>query len=131
MMAADRRVTDTNQRYTVCKIKRIGNAIVGCAGDSPASNKFMRWYASGADPDNIPKMQKDDELEAIAITPEGMFLYDINFIPDQLEDPFYAVGSGGQAALAAMHMFGDLEFAIELASMIDNHTGDGVDILSL
>lgn len=132
VMAADRRVSDENSSYSVCKIKRIGDVLVGGAGSSPGINKFMRWYESGADSDKTPKLAKEEEdIQILVLTKAGLFVYDSSFIADELLNPFYALGSGAQAALAALHMGASAQKAIEIAAMVDNSTGDGIDILRL
>jgi 20S proteasome alpha/beta subunit len=131
-MAADRRVSDESSRYSVCKIKRIGDALVGGCGSNAGVNKFFRWFEAGADIERIPKLGKEeDDIQILVLRVTGLFVYDASFIADELLDPFYAVGSGAQAALAAMHMGADIDDAIEIASKVDNATGDGIDVLRI
>jgi ATP-dependent protease HslVU (ClpYQ) peptidase subunit len=40
-----------------------------------------------------------------------------------VEDDFSAIGSGAQAAMAAMHMGADVKRAIEIASQVDVGSG--------
>lgn len=129
-MAADQKVTDNDRTFRARKIRRIGTAIVGAAGTGPATNKFFAWLASGAQ-DDPPKMAKDDELDAIVLTPAGLFVYGTDCTAEEILDDFYAVGSGAQAALAAMHLGHDPRKAVEIACVVDNSTGGPVDVLKL
>jgi ATP-dependent protease HslVU (ClpYQ) peptidase subunit len=130
-MAADRRVVHGELRYTSRKIERIGDALVGVAGDATGANKFLRWFRAGADIDSLPKFGKDEDIEVLVLSSAGLFRFDASCFPDLIDDPFYAVGAGAQAALAAMHVYADVEWAIEIASLVNNDTGDGIDILTL
>lgn len=129
-MAADQRVTDGNRRFRGKKIRRIGDAVVGCAGDSASIAKFMRWLEDGAQ-DDPPKFAKDAELEAIVLTPAGIFAYGSDCIAEEVLDPFYAVGTGAEAALGAMHMGADPQRAVEVAALVDNSTGGPIDVIAL
>jgi ATP-dependent protease HslVU (ClpYQ) peptidase subunit len=129
-MAADRKVTDGDRVFKTHKIRRIGDAIVGGAGTSSAIAKFFRWMESGKQ-DSPPKLDKDDELEALVLTPAGLFTYGNDFTPDEVLDPFYAIGSGAHAALAAMHMKATPKRAVEIACKVDNSTDGPVDVLML
>lgn len=135
-MAADRKVTNGETSFSAVKIRRIGAAIVGCAGTNTAIAKFVRWIEAGGDtgrgkPDEIPKF-KDEDLEAIVLTPAGIFIYDTGCEPDELKDPFCAIGSGKQAALAAFRCYkATPRRAVEVACAVDDSTRGPVDVLNL
>lgn len=132
-MAADRKVTDagSNTRYRARKVRTVGESLVGCAGDSAAIAKFVRWLEAGADQDDRPKFDKDHTLVALVLNPSGLFLFDSNLEPDEVDDDFYAVGSGAQAALAAMHLGVDPRRAVEIAAKVDVNTEGPFDVLSV
>lgn len=129
-MAADQRVTDGNRRFRGKKIRRIGGAVVGCAGDGASIAKFIRWLEEGQQ-DDPPKFAKDAELEAIVLTPAGIFAYGTDCVPEEVLDPFYACGTGAEAALGAMHMGADPRRAVEVAALVDNSTGGPIDVIDL
>lgn len=129
-MAGDQKCTDDGTAFRTRKIRRIGESIVGAAGTGPAINRFFKWL-EGGEQDDPPKYGKDDELAAIVITPAGMFRYDCGCEAEEVLDPFYAVGSGKQAALAAMHLGCDPKSAVEIACKVDDATGGPVDVLEL
>lgn len=130
-MAGDQKVTDDDTYFRTRKIRRIGKCIVGAAGTGPACIKFLRWLEK-ADPNaDPPKFGKDDELAALVLTPKGLFVYDTSCEPEEILDGFYAVGSGKQAALAAMHLGCDPGKAVEIAATVDTSTGLPVEVLTL
>jgi ATP-dependent protease HslVU (ClpYQ) peptidase subunit len=131
-MAADKRVTDEDAgtRWREKKIRRIGDALVGAAGSAPAISKFFKWLEGGQQ-DDPPKLGKDDELRGLVLTPAGLFIVGTDCVLCELDDPFFAVGSGAQAALGALHMGATAPVAVEIASTVDNQTGDGIDVLTL
>lgn len=134
-MAADRKVTDDNGRRTAKKIVRIGDAIVGCAGSSGACNKFIRYLevkATCADDEeaDLPDFEKDDELSALILTPEGLFTVATKDCElEEVLDPFYAIGSGGMAALAAMHLGLEPPEAVEIACKVDAASDGPIDVI--
>jgi ATP-dependent protease HslVU (ClpYQ) peptidase subunit len=129
-IAGDQQVTDGERKFRTHKVRRIGHAVVGCAGTGPAISKFLKWLESGQ-LDDAPKMAKDDELEAIVLTPAGLFVYGTDCVAEEVLDAFYACGSGAQAALAALHMGADPTRAVEIATLVDNFTGGPVDTVEL
>lgn len=130
-MAADRKVTDGDTRYYSKKIKRVGKAIVGCAGTAALCNQFFVWFKTRRDKDKpVIKDADEDTLDAIVLTDEGrLFVYDKDCQVDELEDDYYAVGTGRQAALAAMFLGADPARAVQVAREIDNDTGGQIDVL--
>lgn len=130
-MASDKKCTDDGTFFRNRKIRRVGDVIVGAGGDGGAIGKFFVWFEAGADPEDLPKYGKDEALVALVLTPAGLFTYDTSGVREEIEDDFYACGSGKQAALAAMHLGCDPKRAVEIASLVDDATGLGVDVLEL
>lgn len=129
-MAADQKVTDGDRRFRNHKIRKVGDAIVGCGGDGASIAKFFRWIENGTQNDP-PKLEKDGELEALVLTSAGLFVYGTEFVPEEILDEFYAIGTGAQAALAALHMGATPKRAVEIACKVDNSTDGPVDVLTL
>jgi ATP-dependent protease HslVU (ClpYQ) peptidase subunit len=129
-MAADRRVSGSGVRYKTKKIRRYGDAIVGVAGDGASVARFFAWFQERGEK-GPPKMSKDAELEALILTPAGLFVTGSECVLDEVEDEFFAIGSGAGPALGAMHMGASVKVAIEIAGRVDPATGDGIDILTL
>jgi len=64
-----------------------------------------------------------EPVYALALCPEGIWVYDGHPQPYQLKDKFAAVGSGSQAALAAMHCGKSPKDSVRIAAKIDPATG--------
>jgi ATP-dependent protease HslVU (ClpYQ) peptidase subunit len=129
-MAADRKVVDGDTNYHTRKICRIGQSLVGAAGDNSAIVKFFRWLEKHGR-GKQPTFTEEEDFEGMVLTPSGLFVYDKSCQPDEVVDSFYAIGSGKQAALAAMHMGASPTQAVEIACLVDNSSGGPVDTLSI
>lgn len=131
-MAADHKVTDGDTSYRAAKIWKRGSAIVGAAGSNSAINKFRKWIDRGYK-GRLPEFLEEEaaEFAAIVLNPDGLFVFDSSCVPDRIIDPFYAIGTGKQAALAAMHMGAGPQKAVEIACEVDNSTGPPVVVLKL
>lgn len=127
-MAADSRTSDNETYYaTEGKIQRIGSDLVGCCGNIDSIAKFLAWYETRGD---LPDFEGDD-FEAVALTHDGLFIYCNTCRPRKLIDPFCAMGSGGQAALAAMHTGCSPKRAVEIAIRCDKNSGPPVVVSRL
>lgn len=132
-MAADRKATDTgaSMRYSARKLRRIGQSIVGCAGDSSTIAQFVRWLEAGGDHADKPKFSKDGVLVALVLNAKGLFIFDTDCEPDEIEQDFYAIGTGAQAGMAAMHLGADPKKAVTIAAKVDVMTEGPFDVLTL
>ena len=127
-MAADSRSSDDTVYYaTEGKITRVGKDLIGACGNLDSISKFLHWYETKGD---MPDFE-DDDFEAAALTHEGIFIYCNSCRPRKLIDPFYATGSGQQAALAAMHLGHCPRRAVEIAIRCDKNSGPPVVVLRL
>lgn len=132
-LAGDRLGCAGDLKRTVTKISRVGSCLLGTAGSAVHAVEFREWLLSGADPKTIPLFQLSEEYQnVILIKPDkSCWVYSQGVYPSLVEDTFHACGSGRDFALAAMHMGKSAKEAVELASLFDVATGNGVDILTL
>jgi len=66
---------------------------------------MVHWYKSGADVGAWPDIQKtDDWARLIVFGSHGLKYYEQTPIAINVEDPFFAFGSGMDVALGAMAM---------------------------
>lgn len=133
-LAADRRATINGTVLSVTKIRKIGDSLVGCAGDLDVAQTMFKWFEDGKDPQKFPECQKDKDKWAsmLEISKDGkIFRYEREAYPYLVEEPFFAVGSGMDVALGALSMGGDAVKAVEIASKHLSCCGNGVDTLSL
>lgn len=130
-MAADQQVSkDGGSRFHTTKIRRYGKTIVGCSGDCLAVSQFLEWWPKQAKRGvQVPRITED--MEALVLTPAGLFHYDQNCFADEVNDAYYAIGTGSGYALGAMFMGADPVQAIEAAAKHDLYTGGPIDVLEL
>lgn len=129
-MAADRQTTHGDQKAFGVKIFRVRETIIGMAGDAPLCEQYLEWVEGGEKPD----VDEDAEIDVLILTRNSLYFCSGNFTRMKIDDPFYAIGTGSQAALAAMHMGANPVQAVEIACKIDPSSGidsKGVDYIKL
>ena len=133
-LAADKRSTVAGLVRTVTKIWRVNGTLVGGCGDAAFVLAVVDWLRAGADPAKYPASQrdKDDWQPVLVIDTDGRpMLYERSPFPIKYEDPFCAMGSGRDYAMAAMHLGKTAAEAVAIASLFDNGCGNGCDTLTL
>ncbi len=116
------------------KIERANDALVGCAGATSDWLVFVDWYRRGADRQSLPYFRQysgqDDapDFDALVLGPDGLVYWTQHFQPAPLYCPFWAIGSGAQAALAAMHMGATAAESIAVAAKVDVFTGGTIQV---
>lgn len=135
-LAADKRaLTGGGLIRTTTKIFSVlhGLALAGYAGDADAGEEVLAWFADGAQPEKFPASQRDRDNWSglLVVWNDGRIWkfergpYPIKFAPQH-----FAVGSGRDFALMAMHLGKSAREAVELASIFDSGCGNGVDELA-
>lgn len=134
-LAADKRATDGCANSTTTKIKRLPDgSLIGSCGDTSACREVCAWFERGADPSEFPATQRVSATAAwlLVIRPDGAVDYfQTSPYPGRFEDKFFAIGSGRDFALAAMHLGKDARTAVEVACALTVSCGNGVDALEL
>lgn len=134
-LAGDREAsTSFIKCFRTTKVHRIRGHLVGLSGISVLNAEWREWFARGASAEDFPSFARDAEKcgTALVITPDGdIHMYQQSPYPVRHEGPRHAVGSGAEAALAAMEMGADAARAVEVASLICNGVGGGVDVITL
>lgn len=133
-LAGDRRAVLGGLIRTTQKIFAVGDSLVAYAGNADAGEEVMAWYKAGAAPETFPASQRNEDTWAglMVIRPGGVIWkyertpYPVKFPPQQ-----FAIGSGRDFALAAMHCGKTAAEAVEIACLFDNGCGNGVDTLKL
>ncbi|WP_028449689.1 hypothetical protein [Chitinibacter tainanensis] len=136
-LAADRQVTYGNQRFEIKKLFVIGDGKLLMAGAGTADDLklFASWLEdSFADNELLfgGETPEIDDLQAIVINTQTgeSYLYGEKLVPIEIKAPF-AIGSGGDFAMAAMKLGKSAKEAVELASEIDIFSGFGVDYVDV
>lgn len=144
VMAADSRATvDTEAggaRMVMCdKLFRVGDAIIGTAGDGFASLLFVDWYRfTMLEPDKDRAdelasrlLEGEADIDMLVLRKDGLFEFDKWCRAERIKMPFYAVGSGAKAALGALHMGADARQAVAVACKIDPYSAPPIVTMSL
>jgi ATP-dependent protease HslVU (ClpYQ) peptidase subunit len=132
MLAADRRAVMGTLIRTTTKIFRVGDALAAYAGDADAGEEVLAWFVAGHDAAKFPTAQRDKDNWAglLVVWPDG-WLWKYERTPHPLKFPpqQFAIGSGRDFALAAMHCGKTAPEAVEVACIFDSGCGNGVDVL--
>lgn len=131
-LAADKRLSSDNLALTVTKIRRVGNRLVGVAGDFIAGLQLIESLEKTAKRGRaVPPADDEYEVQMLVIErnkPPMLFLTEGT--PVVLEEPFVAIGSGRDLALAAMHCGKSAVEAVEIACLYNSGCGNGIDVLT-
>lgn len=133
-LAADKRSCFGTLIHTVTKIYRVRGCLVAGAGDFDRIQEAVAWFESGADPAKLPPFQRDnnDFVGLVVIQPDKTILrYERGPYPFKIESPFYAMGSGRDFAMAAMHLGLKAKEAVQVAMALDSGSGNGIDTMTL
>lgn len=132
-IAGDSRVVCGSVFYTAKKVFRIGNALVGVAGDAGLTTKFLAWFRKECPPDEIGMTLDDDHtFSALVLRDSGLYVFNDCTEPDHIDSRFFAIGVGADIAMTAMTLGKSPEEAVKLACRIDPmHCGLPVRSLSL
>jgi len=118
-MAGDSAVDDGGTRARCTKIFRVNGDIVGLAGSLGAGLAFIDWYKTRKEE---PPSLSDTNI--IILKSNGKIeLWDESEYPMRFTNKFYAIGSGADAALAAMYCGKTPTEAVKIACKIDTSTG--------
>lgn len=132
-LAADREAGDTWIKCnSVIKIERLAGHLAGCAGPAAGAREMQAWFAAGADPASFHEsLRKIDNLTMLAIAPDGTIkVYQNTPYPIIYSGTQHAIGSGKEAAMAAMLAGCDARRAVEIASLVCAGCGNGIDTLT-
>ena len=118
-----------NHKKLHCLEKDGRKILVGYVGNLLDCQEFLRWFENDADLDKLPNFRpykgSDDSpfFTALVLTKEKLVEWDQYFLPLEIIDRPYAVGSGAQAALGAMYMGASAMEAVEIACKICVNVG--------
>jgi len=136
ILAADTQLTLTNIKIFASKIFILRpNFVISCAGDVDIEYKAMEFFRNPKwrqeeIPDYTKKENESDEkkeFRCIGIENGQPFFCHDSLVPVPIEHPFFAIGSGSDIAMGAMHLGLTPQQAVILASELDINTNDVVD----
>lgn len=136
VMVADSKVTvGQGTSYRATKIVRVKRMIVGACGHGGDCSRFLDWAQRDFKaPAPKWKCEPDDEesVFALILKPDGLYAFvQTDPEPEKMNEEFFAIGSGGKAARAAMLMGADPVKAVEIACTVDDNSGLPLQILHL
>ena len=124
-VAGDSMVSGDDSFYLVTKIRRGGNSIYGGCGDWDKLLKFYNSLESGADLDS------DTDVTVLELRSDGIWIYESTIIPAKIKNDFWAIGTGANFAIAAMHLGLTPAEAVKLACLYDTSSHEPIDVMSL
>jgi 20S proteasome alpha/beta subunit len=135
-LAADKQATSSGCAMTVTKIVRTeAGELLAVSGDFDVGQALMAWYQKGAAPEAFPdnRDSSGDYRARLLVIDAGprIRIFESTPHPITFEDRCYAMGSGRDYALAAMHLGRSARKAVEVACALDTGCGNGIDTLRL
>ena len=135
-MASDSKVDcGFGMSYRATKIVRVRKMLVGACGNGGDCTRLLEWAErdfKAPAPKWKEKSGAEEAVWALVLRPEGLFFFSQEDPePEKMEEPFFAIGSGGRAARVAMLLGKSPEEAVELACQVDGQSGLPVQVLHL
>lgn len=127
-MAADSRCSGDDGSYNVEKIRKGKDCYYAGAGDW---EKLLRFYNALENLKEGAELDSEMDVEVIELREDGIYVYEGVLIPSKLKNRFFAVGTGANYAIAAMHMGANPEEAVKIAAVYDPATGGPIDVVRL
>ena len=124
-IAADSMVSGDDSFYLVEKLRRGENSIYGGCGDWDKLLKFYNSLESGADLDS------DTDVTVLELRSDGIWIYESTIIPAKIKNDFWAIGTGANFAIAAMHLGLSPAEAVRLACLYDTSSHEPIDVMTL
>lgn len=133
-LAADKQISFGGLPGTTNKLHLIHGMLIAGTGSSALIGAMIYWIANGADRDKFPAQQRDEkECASILVVFQDGSLNQYENTPDPITvlNKQWAIGSGRDFALAAMHLGKTAVEAVEIACLFDTNSGQGVDYMTL
>lgn len=128
-LAGDRKRELDTHLTRARKVYRIQNKtgvyLVGCAGDCDDCVAFLRWMEGRAEkprPFRLTALVVDGRGRLWSVTEKLVYV--------RVRANLWAIGSGGDYALGAMHAGKSAADAVRIASKLDKASGFGVDVVT-
>lgn len=132
ILAGDSQATD-DQLWQATKIHSVktsaGTLLVGVAGDVHSGLVFIEWLKN--DQSRKPDIA-NESFEAIVIAETGrVTVWNPSLVGWRPDGRFFAIGSGAQSAMGAMHAGKSAVEAVKIACKVDPYTRGPVRSLKL
>lgn len=132
-IAADTRVTGAGSYYPARKVFRVGDSILGTAGNGFMCLAFLDWFKNPKrNPRDlhelIGKETPRDDIAVLEVNHDGIFMWDGWGYGEKILRDSHAVGTGGMAALEAIRRGASLDEAVTSAFGHDEYSGCEVQV---
>lgn len=124
-IAADSMVSGDDSFYLVEKLRRGKTSVYGACGDWDKILKFYSVIESGGELDS------DTDVTVLELRHDGIWIYESTIIPARIKNDFWAIGTGANYAIAAMHLGLSPKEAVALACKYDTSSNEPIDVLTL
>lgn len=126
-MASDSRVTCGDSFYETDKIFECEDgSLIGFCGGLADALLFVEWMKAGAVRSERPSYA-ESTFKALVLNHEGLASWGSDCVRMPMRGrEFYAMGSGGQAAMGAMYAGAEIGHAIKIATLCDENSGGAV-----
>jgi hypothetical protein len=129
-MSADKQGSSSGFKSTVTKLFHgsDGKTVAG-TGDLSRIKELNKWREDGAIAKDFPEWQRKDDTWVclVVASGDGVIMYEQSPIPIEIEDQYFAWGSGREVAIGAMHKGATSKEACEAAIYHQSGCGRGVD----
>jgi len=114
LMVSDSSISDGDRVWIGRKVWRSKGALIGFAGDVNEAGEFMQWWRLGGKPPKFVNSQ------ALVMSADGLFSYNVSMTPERVKTGIEAIGSGAKAVMCAYEA---LEWAdpVRAVSIVCNH----------
>lgn len=135
-LAADKWTSFGSVVGVTTKIHRVGDALVGGAGSTAVIKEMVEWIRRGCIAAEFPAVQRDVKegcslLVIRKVLRDRVILqYETTPYPLVIESPIWAIGTGRDLALMAMHLGETATSAVLLTAGFCSDCGGGVDFLT-
>jgi hypothetical protein len=101
------------------------------AGATELCLAFKAWTLGRAKKFALPDKDEDDKVEALQLSPKGLFLYVGGGGPDPVKEGCYGIGSGGGYGVGALSVGATIRQAMDVAAKWDANTRAPFDVITL
>ena len=124
-IAADSMVSGDDSFYLVEKLRMGENSVYGGCGDWDKLLTFYNSLESGSGLDS------DTDVTVLELRSDGIWIYESTIIPAKIKNDFWAIGTGANFAIAAMHLGLTPAEAVKLACLYDTSSHEPIDVMTL
>jgi hypothetical protein len=129
-LAGDRRGNSGGMAYEITKVRRTADGrLLAFSGEVGVGTLMLDWLDRGGP--RPPAQDSERWATVLEIDLDGSCWCHGRDARWKVEQPFFAIGSGRDFALAAMALGRSAAEAVEVAARFDTGTGNGVDVLAL